>query len=241
MRTVVYVVGMPEDDRSTTAMIAGVFVGRPGVIGEVRGRPVESGIAKQPVRAATLALSATNLDGDRQADLSVHGGPDKAVYAYPAAHYPLWRADGFDVDLGGLGENLALAGVDEHGVLLGDVWRWGDALLQVSQPRAPCFKLALHTGRKDLGPHMIARGWSGWYFRVVATGTVPTAGRLTLVDRRTGAPTVAQTFAALLGHAGRSADPATVAAVLGSPELAAGWRDPLAERAARRAGEGRPA
>lgn len=210
--------------------IAGVFVGLPSVIGEVRGRPVESGIAKQAVTAPTLALSTTNLAGDRQADLTVHGGPDKAVYAYPARHYPAWRDDGFVVDIGGLGENVALAEVDEHAVLLGDVWRWGDALLQVSQPRAPCYKLALHTGRKDVGPRMIATGRCGWYFRVLRTGTVPTSGELTLVERADGAPTLAETFAAVFGAAGDPVAPEAVGRVLASPALADGWRQPLLAR-----------
>lgn len=212
------------------AGIAGVFVGLPSVIGEVRGRPVESGIAKQAVASPALALSTTNLAGDRQADLTVHGGPDKAVYAYPASHYPAWRDDGFVVDLGGLGENVTLAGVDEHAVLLGDVWRWGDALLQVSQPRAPCYKLALHAGRKDVGPRMIATGRCGWYFRVQRTGTVPTSGELTLVERVDGAPTLAETFAAVFGAAGRPVDPEVVDRVLASPALADGWREPLLAR-----------
>ena len=217
------------------AQLAGVFVGRPTVIGEVRGRPVESGIAKRRATAPSLALSATNLDGDRQADLSVHGGPDKAVYAYPAGHYPAWRADGFAVESGGFGENLALAGVDEHAVLLGDVWRWGDALLQVSQPRAPCYKLALHTGRKDVGPRMLATGRCGWYFRVTRPGTVPTTGGVALVDRADGAPSVADAFAAIFGAGGRAADDATVDRVLASPALAGAWREPLLARRSRAA------
>ncbi|HKY68233.1 MAG TPA: MOSC domain-containing protein [Acidimicrobiales bacterium] len=217
------------------AQIAGVFVGRPTVIGEVRGRPVESAIAKQRSTAPTLALSATNLAGDRQADLSVHGGPDKAVYAYPAVHYPAWRADGFAAEVGGFGENVTLDGVDEHAVLVGDVWQWGDALLQVSQPRAPCFKLALHAGRKDVGPRMIATGRCGWYFRVVREGTVPTAGALDLVDRLAAAPSIAETFAALFGVAGAGVDRAVAGRVLASPALADSWREPLLARRARSA------
>lgn len=217
------------------AQIAGVFVGRPTVIGEVRGRPVESAIGKHRVAAPTLALATTNLDGDRQADLSVHGGPDKAVYAYPAAHYPAWRADGFEVDVGGFGENVTLAGVDEHAVLLGDVWRWGDGLLQVSQPRAPCYKLALHAGRRDVGPRMIATGRSGWYLRVLAEGTVPTSGELVLVERPADAPTVADTFAAVFGAGGHPVSPSVVDRVLASPALAEAWRAPLLARRARSA------
>ena len=123
---------------ATTAAIVGVFVGQPAPIGEMRGRPVVSAIAKAPVTSAWLDLTTTNLAGDRQADLSVHGGPDKAVYVYPVAHYSAWQADGFAVDVGGFGENLALDGIAEDDVRLGDAWRWGEALVEVSQPRAPC-------------------------------------------------------------------------------------------------------
>jgi MOSC domain-containing protein YiiM len=199
--------------------IVGVFVGKPTVIGQVRGRPIESGIAKAPVSDPTLDLAATNLAGDRQADLTVHGGVDKAVYAYPSEHYRAWRAEGFDVEVGGVGENLALAGALEDDVLVGDVWRWGQALVQVSQPRAPCFKLAMHTSRRDVGPRMTESGRCGWYLRVLEPGTVPTHGPLVLHDRVPGAPSVADTFAAMF-----SPDDDVVAKVVASPDLAESWR-----------------
>jgi MOSC domain-containing protein YiiM len=214
---------------ATTAVIVGVFVGQPAPVGEVRGRPVLSAIAKAPVTSAGLDLFPTNLAGDRQADLSVHGGPDKAVYVYPAAHYPAWRADGFAVEVGGFGENLALDGIAEADVRLGDAWRWGEALVEVSQPRAPCYKLSLHTGRKDVGPRMLVTGRCGWYFRVLETGRVPTAGSLTLERRDPGAPTIADAFAAMFDD-GRAAEIDVVDRVLRSPALAAGWRDPLQAR-----------
>jgi MOSC domain-containing protein YiiM len=218
------------------AAVTEVFVGLPGVIGTVGGHPVESAIAKARVVGDEIELRRLNLDGDRQADLSVHGGPDKAVYVYPTAHYPDWQAEGFAVDVGGLGENVALAGVTEHDVRLGDIWLWGEALVQVSQPRAPCFKLALHTGRKDIGPRMQATGRSGWYLRVLAAGRVPTHGPMTLQDRPDGAPTLHETFTVMFGGGGpRRSDPDgpdgdVLARVLASPFLAASWREPLAAR-----------
>jgi MOSC domain-containing protein YiiM len=208
--------------------VIGVFVGKPAVIGEIRGRPIESGIAKAPVSAPELELAPTNLEGDRQADLTVHGGPDKAVYAYPSEHYAAWRDDGFELEVGGVGENLALAGATEHDVLLGDVWRWGDALVQVSQPRAPCFKLAIHAGRKDVGPRMTATGRCGWYLRVIEPGTVPTGGELVLHDRPLGAPTVAETFRALFDPGGH--EDGVVAKVVASPALAESWRSGILAR-----------
>jgi MOSC domain-containing protein YiiM len=213
---------------ATTATVAAVFVGTPGVIGEVRGRPVESAIAKARVAAAELELGLTNLAGDRQADLRVHGGPDKAVYVYPTAHHPAWQAEGYAVDVGGFGENVALAGVAEDEVRLGDRWRWGAALVEISQPRAPCHKLALHTGRKDIGPRMLATGRSGWYLRVVEPGVVPTAGTMTLVERPAGAPTLRETFGIMFDEA--FGDAATLDRVLASPALAGSWRVSLAAR-----------
>jgi MOSC domain-containing protein YiiM len=210
--------------------ILGVYVGKPTVIGEIRGRPIESGIAKAAVSAPVLELAPTNLEGDRQADLTVHGGPDKAVYAYPSEHYAAWRADSFDLAVGGVGENLALAGAREHDVMLGDVWRWGPALVQVSQPRAPCFKLAMHAGRKDVGPRMTATGRCGWYLRVLEPGTVPTRGELVLHDRVPGAPSVAETFAAMFRSGDEGVDDDVVARVVASPALAESWRSGILAR-----------
>ena len=205
------------------APIAGVFVARPSVIGEVRGRPVESAIAKRPVTAPTLTLSTTNLAGDQQADLTVHGGPDKAVYAYPAAHYPAWRGDGFAVDVGGFGENVTLDGVDEHDVLLGDVWRWGDALV-AGQPAAGALLQA--------GPARGTQGRRPADDRHRPVRLVPPAccararcrppAPVALVDRPIGGPTLADTFAAIFGSAGVPVDPDVVDRVLASPALADG-------------------
>lgn len=216
-------------DVARTAAVVASFVGQPATIGEIRGRAVVSAIAKTPVTSAWLELSATNLEGDRQSDLSVHGGPDKAVYVYPAHHYPAWQADGFAVPVGGFGENLTLAGVSEDHVHLGEQWRWGEALVEVSQPRAPCYKLSLHTGRRDVGPRMLATGRCGWYLRVLETGRVPMTGALTVERRDLDAPTVADAFAAMFDDE-RAADTDVVARVLASPALAAGWREPLLAR-----------
>ncbi|HET6774561.1 MAG TPA: MOSC domain-containing protein [Acidimicrobiales bacterium] len=223
--------------------VTAVYVGQPRIIGRVRGREVESAIGKSRVEAATIELGLTNLAGDRQADLSVHGGRDMAVYVYPTEHYPAWRQDGFDVDVGGLGENVSLAGTTERQVRLGDVWRWGPAVVQVSQPRAPCFKLALHAGRGDIGPRMIATGRTGWYLRVLEPGTVPTQGPFVLDQRDDEAPSVHELFAVMFrgrdGGGRRRGDDAAAAAdaeiverALRSPALAEAWRPWLAERRA---------
>jgi MOSC domain-containing protein YiiM len=213
----------------TSADVVGVFVGVPQVIGEVRGRPVESGIAKTAVGDTAIELGPTNLAGDRQADLTVHGGPDKSVYVYPSEHYAAWRADGFDLSVGGVGENVALAGAAERDVLLGDRWRWGSALVEVTQPRAPCFKFALHAGRKDVGPWMIDTGRTGWYLRVLETGTVPTRGPMTLVDRTDGAPSIYDTFRVIFPN-GAEPVPEMIDRLLATPALAESWRSVLLAR-----------
>jgi MOSC domain-containing protein YiiM len=207
-----------------------VFVGRPSVLGVVRERPVYSAITKTRVATATLGLSEINLDGDDQADRTVHGGVDKAVYVHPAANYPAWRADGFEVSAGAMGENVTVTGADERVVRIGDVWAWGEARVQVSQPRQPCFKLAMKTGRKDVIPAMIDSGRSGWYLRVLETGEVPASGAMTLVSRLPDAPTVSEVHLAAFANPAqldgerREAYFRLVEKVLAVPELAEGYR-----------------
>ena len=204
-----------------TLPVLGVYVGRPAVIGDDRrGDPVTSAIAKRPVTGPSIALGPLNLAGDDQAERTVHGGPDKVVYAYPVGHYPGWRAAGYDLSPGGLGENLALDGATEDDVRIGDVWRWGDTVLQVSQPRSPCYKLAIHVGTRGAGAHMVRTGHTGWYLRALTTGTAPTDGALVREATDPDEPTVAEAFAAAVGRAGAD----VVARVAASPTLAAQWR-----------------
>jgi len=175
--------------------LVSVNVAEPRVIGTWRGQPIQSAIGKQPVTTATLHLDLLNLEGDRQADLRVHGGRDKAVYAYPSEHLPHWNAE-LTVDPpfgpGTFGENLTTAGGLEDDVRIGDIWSWGDALLQVTQPRSPCFKLGMATGRRDILKRLIQTGRSGWYLRVLRPGVVPVAGPVTVIDRATDGTTVLQ-------------------------------------------------
>lgn len=210
-----------------------LHVGTPTVIGEVRGERVWSGIAKQPVAPGqTWWLSLSNLAGDGQADLTVHGGADKAVYAYPSEHLPWWRGElGQELGPAPFGENLSTGGVAEPDVRIGDVWSWGDALLQVSQPRWPCFKLALHRGTADVQALMRQSGRTGWYLRVVEPGEVPTGGPITLTQPDPAGITVEDAHLAMADVPLR--DRARVEAVAAHPALAAMWRDPLRERLAR--------
>ncbi|WIX85616.1 MOSC domain-containing protein [Amycolatopsis sp. DG1A-15b] len=210
--------------------VDGVFVGEPSVLGYRRDRPVRSAITKARVTAPELTLTELNLDGDRQADLTVHGGVDKAVYVYPAEHYPAWAADGLEAEPGGFGENVSLTGVTEDDVRIGDVWSWGAALVQVSQPRQPCFKLAMKTGRKDVTPLMIDSGRCGWYLRVLRPGTVPTSGPIEPAERADG-PTITEVYLVSFANYGQLPEDKVEAAldladrVLATPALSASYRD----------------
>jgi MOSC domain-containing protein YiiM len=200
------------------------YVGRPAPIGATRNGDVISAIRKEPVAEDVIELGVINLAGDDQADRSVHGGPDKSVYCYPSEHAVEWQADGFDLPPGAVGENVSLAGATESAVRIGDTFRWGTATIQISQPRAPCFKLTIHTGRKDVGPHMIETKRSGWYVRTLEPGSVETHGRLVLVDRDDTAPSVAETFAIMFhGLHPEADDPEVVTRVVRCAALAPEW------------------
>ncbi|OXM51830.1 MOSC domain-containing protein [Amycolatopsis alba] len=216
-----------------------VFVGRPSLLGTKRDVPVYSAISKSRVEAHFLELGEINLAGDDQADRTVHGGVDKAVYVYPAPHYAAWSELGFEAAAGDFGENLSVEGADEFEVRIGDVWSWGDALVQVSQPRMPCFKLAMKTGRKDVVPAMIDSGRSGWYLRVLRTGEVPTSGRMALEERDPANPTIAEVYVASFTNVAQLDDDrratywALVDRVLATPSLSQQYRGGL-ESAKRR-------
>jgi MOSC domain-containing protein YiiM len=137
-----------------------------------RGKTIRTGIHKEPV-AGRVPLRRTNLDGDGQADLRVHGGPDKAVYAYPSEHYELWSRERPEllVRPGAFGENLTTGPVDDD-VSVGDRFRIGTAELVVTQPRLPCFKLGIRMGRDEFVPEFLERGLLGFYFAVFREGEV---------------------------------------------------------------------
>ena len=208
---------------ATIGLIA-VSVGTPKRLGvKANGNVVRSGFRKQPVTAETITVGATNLAGDRQGDLRVHGGVDKAIYAYPSEHLPRWTAElGFDAPLGpnAFGENLTTVGALETDVCIGDVYRWGAALVQISQPRGPCFKLEMALGRDGVMGPFTELGRTGWYLRVLEPGEAPVAGPLTLIERHPAGLTVWEA-----NHARMMAtDPALIAKARAVPELAIAWR-----------------
>jgi MOSC domain-containing protein YiiM len=149
-----------------------VQVGTPRTV--LRGQEeVATGIFKSPVEKR-IRLRELNLEGDRQADLSVHGGRDKAVYVYPSEHYPYWKKElpGVALPWGAFGENFTTAGLLEDGVCLGDRFRIGTAEVVVTQPRIPCFKLNLKFQRDDLSRRFLASRRTGFYLRVLQEGEV---------------------------------------------------------------------
>ncbi len=166
------------------ASVGALNVGRPRTLGRESAadrfdQAWTTGIFKTPVEGP-VHLSSLGFTGDGQADLTVHGGPDKAVCVYSADHYPGWRHTlGIDpFPFGAFGENLAIDGLDEEQVCIGDVWSVGDALVQVSQPRQPCWKLAMKWRRRTLTDEVVASGHTGWYFRVQREGTVAAGASL---------------------------------------------------------------
>ena len=147
-------------------------------------RPWSTGFFKEPI-AGKIWLGQTNLAGDGQADLQNHGGPEKAVLAYAAEHYAYWREklDLPDLPYGAFGENFTVDGQAEAAVCIGDVYQIGAALVQVSQPRQPCWKLSRRWRIRDLARQVQAAGLTGWYFRVLREGTVEPGVDVTLRDR----------------------------------------------------------
>ena len=208
--------------------LVSVNVAEPRVIGTVNGEPVLSGIAKRPVVTDKVFVGRTNIAGDAQADLSVHGGVDKAVYAYPSSHFPWWEKEhGLSCVPATFGENLTLEAGDEDAVAIGDRFRWGEAILEISQPRAPCFKLALHTKRPDVPQLMVHSARSGWYLRVIEEGWAPLKdARLERIAQSSG-PSVRETFLALFD---RKMNRSSRFRVLGNPALAAAWRHGIAAK-----------
>jgi MOSC domain-containing protein YiiM len=149
-----------------------------------QGKLVTTGIFKEPVKGPVM-LRTLNLNGDQQADLTVHGGVDKAVYAYPSEHYAYWRAElpGVDLPWGMFGENLTTEGLREDAVYIGDRFRIGETEVTVTEPRMPCYKLGLKFGRADIIKRFLASRRTGFYFAVVRDGMVSAGDAMDLIGR----------------------------------------------------------
>ena len=168
-----------------------INVGLPREV-EWRGKVVRTSIFKAPV-SGRVRVTRLNVQGDRQSDLSVHGGADKAVYAYPSEHYAFWRNELPDMDLpwGAFGENLTTEGLSEDKVHVGDRFRAGSTEFTVTQPRLPCFKLAIRFNRPDLVKRFLRSGRTGFYLAVIQEGDIGAGDSLDLVAEDNGHVTVA--------------------------------------------------
>lgn len=216
-----------------TLPLLSLRVGRPQQLGtpgatEALARPWTSAIAKQAVEGPVW-LSALNLDGDEQADLRNHGGPDQALCAYPAAHYAYWSARlGRALGPGAFGENLTVAAPwTEADVCLGDVYRLGGALVQISQPRSPCWKIARRWQQPLFSQWLQETGFTGWYLRVLQPGRVAPADALELLSRPYPQWPLTRVNAAKYEQ---RHDQALVAELLACPALGGQWRRKLEGR-----------
>ncbi len=169
------------------------------------GEEVATGIFKSPVHQR-VRLRELNLDGDRQADLSVHGGQNKAVYAYPSEHYPFWKKElpGVDLPWGSLGENFTTAGLLENNVCLGDRFEIGTAEVVVTQPRIPCFKLNLKFNRDDMIKRFLASHRSGFYLRVLREGEVGAGDEIRFIHQDENRVSIADVLRLYLGESDSS-------------------------------------
>ena len=188
-----------------------------------QGKTVTTGILKEPVPGRVM-VRRLNIDGDDQADRRVHGGLDMAVYAYPVEHYPFWEGElgRKDFPHGQFGENLTVSGMDEETVRVGDIFRIGGALLQVTQPRIPCYKLAIRMEQGlDFPGRFQQTGRMGFYFRVLEEGEVGAGDPVELLERDESSATIAQFIRVYLHDAH---DPPSLKRVLGSRDLGDAWR-----------------
>ena len=208
---------------------------RAGAIAPIGSKGVPSGFVKQPL-TGTIRVTERGVSGDEQADLRVHGGRDKAVYAYPSSAYPRWRdaAPRHAARLvpGAMGENLTIAGWSDGDVAIGDTVRIGTALLQVTEPRQPCYKLALAFGDGRMVRLFMAVGISGWYYRVLEPGVVAAGDAATCLARPNPAWTIARFFALI---ASGSIDDEALAEIVALEGVADGWRLRALRLLARRA------
>jgi MOSC domain-containing protein YiiM len=180
--------------------IISVNVGLPREV-RWKGATVQTGIFKEPVSVPVM-IERLNLAGDGQADLTVHGGLAKAVYGYPSEHYPYWRQELPDVSFtwGKFGENLTTEGLQEDTLCIGDCLRIGSAILTVTQPRLPCYKLALKFGRDDIIKRFLMSGRSGFYFSVLEAGEVSVESKIEILSRDPSRVSVADIGRLYLGQ-----------------------------------------
>jgi MOSC domain-containing protein YiiM len=207
--------------------LVAISVGRPREV-QWRGRSVRTSIFKTSV-VGPLHVTRFNIDGDEQSDLSVHGGAEKAVYAYPAEHYDFWRGELPDTDLpwGSFGENFTTEGLLEDNVCIGDRYRVGGVELVVTQPRMPCYKLAIRFGRPDIVKRFLKSRRSGFYLAVEREGEVSPGDAIERFGRDERRLTVADIVAL---YAADSANQPLLQKASEHPSLPPSWRDYFRKR-----------
>src|SRR3954469_4301892 len=211
---------------SAMARLLSVNVGRPQPVGLRRGRTVRSAIGKAPVDGR-VRVAGVNVEGDDQADRRVHGGPDKAVYAYAAEDTAWWERElARELGPGAFGENLTVEGVDVSGAVIGERWRLGTVELEVCQPRFPCFKLGLRFGDPRMLKRFTQAERPGAYLRIVREGEIGAGDTIEVVDRPAHGVTIAGVARAVM------IDPALLVPAAAAPALPGDLADWMRERAA---------
>ncbi|MBO8170530.1 MAG: MOSC domain-containing protein [Bacillaceae bacterium] len=213
------------------AILLSMQTGKTRTIRDGRGKDWTSAIHKQPVDGP-LWLSRNGLEGDQQADLKHHGGVDKAILAYGASRYAFWQKEWNRTDLffGGFGENFTVDGLDEEGVCIGDVYQVGNTVVQVSQPRQPCWKLARRWSTPDLVQKILRLGYSGWYMRVIEEGYVQKGDSFTRIEQPFPEWTIIRCHQLMNKP---EADTEQAVELASCPVLARAWRDTLKARVER--------
>lgn len=220
--------GRPGASANSASLVA-ISVGQPRDV-EWQGRPLRTSIYKQPV-AGSVAAGPLGLAGDAQSDLSVHGGIDKAVYAYDESNTAYWRERLARPELGpgSFGENFTLAGLPDEAIFIGDRLRIGTACFEVSQPRQPCLKLAKRFEDASFPKQFLTSLRVGYYLRVVEAGRVTAGDAVVRIAHDEGSLSIPAIVSLWLGH---GASETALAHAVGLEALAAAWRVPLRERLA---------
>jgi len=192
-------------------------------------KEISTGIFKNAVEGKIL-LTTTNFEGDEQADMVHHGGPDKAVCVYAYEHYPHWEQElGRTLAMSAFGENLTTRGIVETDVCIGDIFELGEAMVQISQPRQPCFKIGVKHGRPDLGLLVQQSGYTGFYFRVLREGAVSKNCKLRLTSRHPLGVTIA--YANSIMHEDKKNEEG-MKRILAVDSLSASWQNTFRKRLA---------
>ena len=210
------------------AKVISINIGLPRTV-NFQGQAVTTGIFKESVKGR-IKLRRLNLDGDKQADLTVHGGLDKALYAYPAEHYDYWkkRIPNMTLSWGMFGENLTTEGLLEDQVNVGDVFRIGSSEVVATQPRMPCYKLGVKFGRMDIIRQFMNSKLTGIYFRVLKEGAIGAGDEIELINRDMNNVTVKDIVRLVTGQR----NIATLRRAVHVEALAEGWRQEFLEQLA---------